>query len=251
MVLAGLLIVVSLLHWYVMPQFIGIYEGFKPMPAWGSWGRRTYFAKPELPLVTQILLDFGEAVPFAVASALALCLLLIVGWPILRRTSAGRWLIDRLVLWMPLFGPPLRWNYVARWCDAARVGVEAGLDLPESIRLADDVVASPALRRDGAAMLAVLNSGQPLAASAAPVPRMLPATVPAAIELASQKSDLPNVLATLSELYQRQAEIRLSIIPSILTPLLMLLIAGLIGLVIAGLMLPLLRLFSVIGGGSL
>ena len=97
---------------------------------------------------------------------------------------------------MPLFGPPLRWNLVARWCDAIRVGAEAGVDLGQSIELADDVVASPAISSDGAELLAALHAGQPLARAGNL--RMLPATVPAAMDLAIAKSDLPNVMATLA-----------------------------------------------------
>jgi hypothetical protein len=34
---------------------------------------------------------------------------------------------------MPLVGPVLKRNLIARWCDAVRLGVEAGLDLPRAI----------------------------------------------------------------------------------------------------------------------
>jgi type IV pilus assembly protein PilC len=168
---------------------------------------------------------------------------------LLRTTEFGRGLSDALILWTPLFGPPLRWNRVARWCDAARIGVQANLDLPEAIALSNDVVASPALQDDGARMRAALQQGRPVTEVDRPL-RILPATVPAAIDLAARRGDLASVLRTLSSLYQRQAEIRLNAIPSVLTPILLLLIASLVGLVIAGLMLPLLRLFGIIGGGG-
>jgi type IV pilus assembly protein PilC len=249
-ILIGLLVVLSLLHWYVMPQFVQLYSSLKPMPIWGSWWRRppTYVAT-ELPFVTVAVIRAGAAVPTFVAFVIAIALALIVGWPMLRGTRAGRLFIDKLILWTPLFGPPLRWNLVARWCDAVRIGAEAGVDLPQAILLADDVIASPALQQDGSHLLAALHEGRSLAS--APAPRMLSPTVPAAMDLAIQKSDLPDVLTTLAELYQRQAEIRLAAVPTVLTPILMFLIAGLIGAVIAALMLPLLRLFTFLSGSSL
>jgi type II secretory pathway component PulF len=205
----------------------------------------------ELPWITRMLIYAGAMLPPMVATVGVLILAMLIAWPMLRRTSHGRTLADWLILHVPLFGPPLRWNLAARWCDAVRIGAEAGVDLPNAIELADDVVASPAMSDDGAGFVTALREGQRLATHVHH-PRMIPATVPAAIDLAARKSDLPNVLFTLAELYQRQAEIRLAVIPTVLTPLLMFIIAVVIGAVIIGLMLPLLRLFTFLGaGGSL
>jgi type II secretory pathway component PulF len=58
-------------------------------------------------------------------------------------------------------------------------------------------------------------------------------------------------LATLSQMYQQQAEIRLSILPALLTPIMLLVVAGMIVLVLAGLLLPLFRLLTWLSGGTL
>ena len=123
---------------------------------------------------------------------------------------------------LPLIGPVLRRNLIARWCDAVRLGVEAGLDLPRAIELAGEAVASPRLKRDGDELIGALSSGKTPDAVIGST-RLLPATVPAAMTLAAQNSDLPRTLATLSEMYQQQAETRLNLIPGLLTPLLILL----------------------------
>jgi type II secretory pathway component PulF len=249
-VLTGLLVVLSLLHWFVMPQFAALYSTLKPMATtWWGFRKPVLYQPPEMPWVTLAVMRAGAAVPALVASIILIVLLAILVWPMLRHTYAGRSIVDKFIMWMPLFGPPLRWNLVARWCDAVRVGAEAGVDLSQSIELAGDVVRSPTLSMDGADLLAALHEGRALASGVGP--RMLPATVPAAMDLAIQKSDLPNVMTTLAELYQRQAEIRLAVIPTVLTPLLLLLMAALIGVVIAALMLPLLRMFTLLSGSSL
>jgi type II secretory pathway component PulF len=106
--------------------------------------------------------------------------------------------------------------------------------------MAGDVTGSPALKQDGRGLAALLESGQPLS-SPRPDNRLLPATVPAAIDLASGHHDLPRTLATLSEMYERQAETRLASLPAIITPLLVILVAAATGFVIAGLLLPMVR----------
>src|SRR5262249_28130255 len=57
-VLFGLLVVLSLLHWFVMPQFAAMYSTFKPMPMWIGWGwrNRAYYGADQLPWVTQLVM---------------------------------------------------------------------------------------------------------------------------------------------------------------------------------------------------
>jgi type IV pilus assembly protein PilC len=144
---------------------------------------------------------------------------------------------------LPLIGSVLWRNMVARWCDAVRLGVQAGLDLPRAINLAGEAVASPTLKADGRELAAALESGQPIDRAANGM-MLLPATVPAVIALASQTNDLSTTLATLSDMYQQQAETRLTAIPGLLTPVLVILVGLVIGTVIIGLFLPFVTLIS-------
>ena len=80
--------------------------------------------------------------------------------------------------------------------------------------------------------------------------RLLPATVPAAITLGMQNNDLPRTLATLSEMYQQQAEMRLNLVPGVLTPMLIVVMAVLIGTVILGLFLPFIGLIQSLTGSG-
>ena len=59
------------------------------------------------------------------------------------------------------------------------------------------------------------------------------------MEFASLQHDLPTTLQSLSEMYQRQAELRMERIPAVLVPLLILLIAAAVEFVLFGLLMPL------------
>jgi type II secretory pathway component PulF len=72
----------------------------------------------------------------------------------------------------------------------------------------------------------------------------MPATVPAAISLASERYDLAATLGNLSEMYQRQAELRMGSIPTILAPVLLMVVAVLLGTVILGVVAPLIVLIK-------
>ena len=140
----------------------------------------------------------------------------------------------------------LRLNLVARWCDAMRIGVTAGLPLPAAIELAGDAVRSPRLRRDGRTLIDRVEAGRTLddATGAGAPLSVLPATVPTAIALSAGHNDLPTTLATLAQMYERQADSRASAIPAILTPLVVIFLAITLGLVILALLMPLVRIIE-------
>ncbi|MDQ3440397.1 MAG: type II secretion system F family protein [Planctomycetota bacterium] len=231
-VLVVLLVVLLFISGWIIPQFESLFADF---------GVR-------LPQVTQLLLGTSGWLPPLLIGFLAAIALVVLLWPILRLSGGDQVVVEALVLPAPLVGPVLRRNMIARWCDALRLGVDAGLDLPRAIGLANEAVGSRALRRDGETLITTLEQGRPLDEAALRL-RMIPATVSATIELGRGKAQLSETLAALSELYQQQAEVRLNLIPAILTPLMLIFTAVIIGLVVLGLFAPLISLIQAVSGG--
>jgi type II secretory pathway component PulF len=161
----------------------------------------------------------------------------------LRATEGGRRVREVVLLNIPLIGPILRRNLTSRWCDVAGLGVEAGLDLPAAVDLADDAIASPGLKKDGKAIMEAVESGRKIGSVGAM--KILPPIVPAAIELGSERSDLPQTLRSASQIYQQQAEQKLALVPAVLTPILVIGIGVLVGVVMTSLFLPLFSLFRI------
>lgn len=239
----GFTLVASFIGWMVLPQMRDLLLSFNR-----SFGlnprRRSMGFQFELPLISEVFLQFAQMLPWIALGIAIVAMLILIVSPLLRGTRAGIWLLDSVVLRLPLVGPPVRWNLLARWCDAARVAVDAGLDLPRAINLASDAVASPKLKRDGEDLIAAINAAQPTQALGNL--RLLPATVPATLDHGTRRGELPTALATLATLYQQQAEVRLNSVGTLLTPLLMLPVALLIGGAILAVMAPILSLIRAI-----
>jgi type II secretory pathway component PulF len=231
MVMIGLVVVITFLGWYVLPQFRALFAGWKV----------------QLPLLTQLVLSASKVLPAIAAAVLSI----IIATPLiglaLRHSGLNQKLADALLLPMPFIGPVLKRNLLAGWCDALKLGVEAGLDLPTALRLAGDVCASPTLQDDSQALITTLEAGNPLGAMR--TGRLLPPAAIAAISLGIDNRSLPETLQSLTQMYQEQAEMRLSTLPGILSPLLLLLAAASIALVIMALFLPLLEIIRWAGGG--
>jgi len=221
-VLAALSLVMLLISLYVLPRFEEIYLQFRLEP----------------PLITRTMMVLGHVYPwiFTVVAALVILLfgVLIIRHILGLEGHAGEAILRRI----PLIGGVLRASLLARWIDALRLSIEAGLDLPRALQLAAEATGSVPLTREAAGLAAIVQQGRPLSTYQG---RLIPATVPAAMELAASTGDLPAALYTLCRMYEQQAEHRLRILPNILMPLLMLFVGGAIALCIGALFAPLLQ----------
>lgn len=224
MVIVALCLIMLFLAQTVIPQFEGMYRDFGV----------------QLPTITVAILATPKWLPAVTIAILAIVVFGPLFWRLMRAMGADRPLVDHVLLRLPLVGPVLRQNLIARWCDAMQMGVQAGLDLPAAVEMASDAVGSPSLKRDGEKIIATLAAGRSLEET--PPTRILPATVIAAMGLAGASNTLPGMLANLSAMYQQQAETRLGMVPGALTPLLIILVAAMIGMVVLGLFMPMVSL---------
>ena len=202
----------------------------------------------ETPSATQVFMTLGQYVPYLLIAVCAIALFILVFWSSLKRTAPGRWITESLFLRLPLIGPALKFNLLARWCDAMRIAIDGSLDLPRAIDLAGSVIASPRVLADSQKLKEAAVGGVPLH-STTPL-SILPATIPATIDFASKNGQLSPALATLSHLYQQQAELRTGAIPTILTPLIIIPVALMVGGAILSLMLPMISLIQSVSSPS-
>lgn len=229
-IMFALLLMLGFVGMVIAPGFERIFEEFAT----------------ELPQLTIAVFAMSDLVPYI----LLLSVLLIVGWPLLwmlaRTIGFDQALVEGFALPMPLIGSVLKRNMIARWCDAVRIGVRAGLDLPKAIDLASDATGSGVLHRDGERLVDAIEKGLPLEEGAGC--RFLPPTVPAAIDLGTKFNDLPTTLDTLAEMYQKQAELRVGMTQALMAPILLIVLANIMGVVVVAMFLPLVKLIQSVTG---
>jgi len=203
-----------------------------------------------LPALTEFVIAAGDIYPWFFAVGWGIVLLIALTDFIAHLVGARGipWL--SLLSYVPVLGRVLRANLLARWLDAFRIGIISGLDLPRALALAANATGEPALIRDVGVINEQLRRGLALTSFAS---RHIPATVTAAIELASSTgsgAELPHIIRSLSHMYEQQAEHRLRILPSILTPLLIILIACGVSVTVASMFLPFVKLIQSVSGGG-
>jgi type IV pilus assembly protein PilC len=230
----------------LVPKWEPMLHGLSNVRFWVRAGGTYQPQDFTIPWLTTAIFDLSNIVSsWPVTLIIAVVLLLAVGaFFFLRKTSRDEAMSERLLLPMPLIGSVLRRNLISRWCHAVALAVEAGLDLPAAITLADDATASPQLTADGAALIAAVNSGHPL--STAVAPKMIPPTVIAAMEMSADRGDLPLTLRAMAQMYQEHAELRLETIQAILTPIILVVMGLAIGALMLAMFAPLLNILNML-----
>jgi type II secretory pathway component PulF len=232
MVLIALALLLSFFWFYLMPEFVTLTT---MPPDWNLGPQPNAW-------VAVAVNDLSGAMLVLVW----IVLILVLGTMLVSRSAWGRRTLQPLVNSVPLIGPILRWNLLARWCDALYLGIEAGLDLPAALVLAGGSIDSRSLNEASRRMSEAVSAGRDMDGET--LPRLMLPLIPAALQLAARQNDLPAAAANLAAMYRDQAEVRLSVLPQILSPILLMFIAVGVGLAIASMLLPLVMWLRFLNG---
>jgi type IV pilus assembly protein PilC len=235
-VMAALLVVLGFLWLWVIPQLAtnlvgGIIRDFHL----------------EMPFAYYTVIAIAQGIDITVMIVVAAILFLTALFFIVSRFPGGSKLTQRMLMPMPLVGRILRLNLLARWCDAFFLATTGGLDLPTALTLAGTAVDSDPLSADSKKLADAVSAGQPIDAAQT---RVLPPVVPAALRLGAENHDIPATANMLAKMYQEQAELRLAILPQLLSPIFMIVAAICIGLAVLTVVLPILAFTTLVMGMS-
>jgi type II secretory pathway component PulF len=244
-VLIAFALLLTFLSYLVLPQYYALIKDISFKSYNWRTGDITVVAF-DMPLPARVLNVVGLSMPYLLGAGLLAAVVVWGVWRMLKISNQeGPW-VDAVVLRIPVLGRALKQSYLTRWVDTLAIGVRSGLDLPQAIGLASQVIALPSLKSDGDEMINLLASGRGL--DQAPRLRRVPASIPPSMELASQSNRLPQFLDSLARELARQTEQRIRMIPAVLTPLLVILIGLCAGIIILGLWSPMARMFNAMTG---
>lgn len=227
MLSVSLVAVITLLT-FVVPRFLGIFS------AWDA----------QLPLPTRILVSLSGSLATWGPLAISILFVSAVAWVIWARTSQGRLFKDALLLRIPILGRALRDSASARLVRTLGVMLQGGVSLPVALqvgaevtgnaRLAQDLTISSERVKDGAALSQVWRAS-----------KCLP---PVLVELAAmgeEAGDLDGVFAQAAELLEGETRQRVKYLTALFEPILILVMAIVIGFIVLAILLPTVNLTSI------
>lgn len=166
--------------------------------------------------------------------------LMVLGAVLFWKSAAGRWLCHRALLRLPLFGTLLVKQSLSRVCLILATLLESGLPLAQSLDLAAKSVSNLVLRRALQRSREALTAGRGLA-SALGESGALPPLAVQVFAVGQESGKLEQLLAKLADDYDRQVQTAVGRLTALLEPVLILILAAMLGFVLLAIVIPILE----------
>lgn len=159
-------------------------------------------------------------------------------------TQQGVLAASSLVSHIPVLGPLLSNTALARYCSAAATLFATGTDLFTTVRLAAMASGSPLLRADVKKLNLALGEGESLSTHMALHEDLYPGIMVAFVAAGEQSARMDDTFEFLGRFYEDLVETQIEIMTSLLEPLIMGILAGVVGFIVISLLLPMHNLLS-------
>ena len=198
----------------------------------------------ELPAITQGLVNMTDFV----VNFWWLLLLVVVGGIVgtfifVKHTKAGRRVADAFKIHVPIFGGLFRKLYVSRFARTAEMLLSTGVPMVDSINIANSSVSNSVVEAEYAKSIELIKGGKTLSESLTDREYMLP-LVPQMAGIGEESGKIDEMLGKAAKVYEDELYEQINNISTMIEPILMVIMAGLIGVVVGGTLLPIYSLVN-------
>ena len=195
----------------------------------------------KLPLLTSFMLGLSEFVQtfwlwgLLLIAALTLAARTALKQPDLRRRFDAAW------LQLPVVGRLARGYNAARFASTLAMLATAGVPILKALQAAADTLSNTALRHDAQEALVLVREGAPLASALAQKERF-PRLLVMFARLGEQTGTLPTMLQRAAQQLSEEVQRRALQLATLLEPLLIVAMGGMVMLIVLAVMLPIIQL---------
>lgn len=213
-----------------------------------------------IPRFTPIFAQFGSDLPVLTKMIIAMSNvvknygLFVVGGVVVAvilikramATDTGRRRLEVAMLSMPVLGQIISHFALVRFARMLGTLVTAGVPLIASLRVAREAIGNQTLADTVLHAIEEVQRGEALSKALGNSPKLFPPSVVEMIAVAEETARLDKELLRLSLAYEADLDRQLRLLVSIAEPLMLFLMAGVIGTVVIGMLLPLFNLSEVV-----
>ena len=227
-ILVVIIAVLAFMMIMVVPQVQGLYEDMGE----------------ELPGMTQFLVNISEFFGKFWWLILGITVGSIVGlYFFIKRTPAGQRFAANFKIHVPIFGGLFRKLYVSRFARTAEMMIASGVPMLDSVRISIEAVNNVVVEAEYSKALDILKGGKNLSEALIERQYMLP-LVPQMAGIGEQSGKIDEMLGKAAQVYENELEAQINNISTMIEPILMVIMAGLIGVVVGGTLLPIYSLVN-------
>lgn len=198
----------------------------------------------DLPGLTQFLVNITDF--FANMWWLVLIVVGAIGGTIfyfIKFTPLGHKVMDSFKIHVPVFGGLFRKLYVSRFARTAEMMLATGVPMLDSIRIAIDATNNSMVEMEYSKSLEIIKGGKALSEALRDREYMLP-LVPQMASIGEESGKIDEMLGKAAAVYETELDNQINGISTMIEPILMVIMAGLIGVVVGGTLLPIYSLVN-------
>ncbi len=232
-VISVAVLIVGFILYYIVPQFKKIFDDFGlPLPA-----------------MTQFLIEASNIV---VKRWYLLPLVPTVVWILIkltRRNKSGAYFLDKVMLLIPVMGAIVEKSTVARTMRTLGTLVQSGVPILEALSIVRDTAGNAVFENAFTRIYESIREGETIAQPLREA-RIVDDIVVNMIDVGEETGDLDSMLNKIADNYDEEVETLVEGLVSLLEPLMIVVLGGIIGFIVIALFLPLVNLISSLSGGK-
>ena len=193
----------------------------------------------ELPAITKFVIALGDYIDknWIVILVVIFAFLFTFAY-MYKNFSKFTYMIDTLLLKMPLFGKIIQTSELAKFSYIVSVLINSGVTFVQAVKLSSNTIKNRVINRTFLRASNELVKGKKLSNSLLKQKYKVDLAFIQAISLGEETSQMREILQNLSELYTEENNDKINKMLSLLEPILILIVGAIIGVIVTAMLLP-------------
>jgi type IV pilus assembly protein PilC len=197
----------------------------------------------QLPALTAFIIGLSRFVEKYILFIFLGLIALVIGFRYFRRTKQGRWMTDRWILKIPLFGELLRKVAISRITRTLSTLVSGGVPMLESLKITSSTANNVLLETAVLDARQKVSEGQSLTDSLRETGHF-PFMLTQMVSVGEATGTLDEMLTKLADFYDEEVDASVAALLSIMEPILLIGVGGMVGALVISMYLPIFSLMQ-------
>ncbi len=197
----------------------------------------------QLPALTSIVIGLSNFVSKYIILIILGLIGLVVGFRYFRKTPRGRWITDRWILKIPLFGMLMKKVAISRITRTLSTLISGGVPMLESLRITSSTAGNVILESALMESRKLVAEGKSLT-EAFTETAQFPFMLTQMVSVGEATGTLDEMMTKLADFYDEEVDASVASLLSIMEPVLLILVGGMVGSLVISMYLPIFSLMQ-------
>ena len=204
----------------------------------------------KLPMITLAVVGMSNFVVNKWYVLIAVAAVLIIGFKVFKSTEQGTYILADLAIKAPIFGKMTVKSAAATFARTLSTLTAAGISMIEALEITGKTMKNVRFRDELFNAKDKVAQGRPLS-EPLKAGGLFPNMIVHMIGIGEETGNLEDMLLTAAGYYEEEVEVTTESISTVVEPMIICVMAGIVGVIIMAVLIPMFGMYSLAGGGEL